>query len=557
MKKLFKYFILIISMCALLIACGGGGGGGNTPTSAGGGGTTSGGGGGTTQPVYSGFNFSLATGAYWEFCWAYKHQSWAQGSSPANTYDNGNFRVTLGNPQTIQGVTAYEIIVTGDSIDVDNHNYAPGWKWIAMDKNKILGSKDGTTLEVIFDANTGKWLGGGFFTTFSATSGTSTGTLTFTNKFIDTQAISVSRSLSQSLCETISGYTVCPNDTSYDLSENEYYKGGIGPVGYRFSYGIMFTGGGFSSGSNDDRDVGLVATSFTAADGFVPHYPWLQKTTIPSQRTSYSVASLNNKIYIMGGKISSAATSSIDVYDPATDTWSAGGSLPHTMYGQQSQTVNGKIYVFHGDQGVGTSTQLWESNASVTAWTQKASMPSVFQSYSNLTSAASSTLIFLPVPDTTYYHTRCYAYDVASNQWLSLTEKPSGYDQSSFVAWSGSSFYIMGGRASGILETIYIIDNWRVDPQPIGFNDIWTQKALMPEGRYSSISVTLNGNIYVLGGRGKMGELGRVDMYDPVANTWTTKSPMPGSGSGSGVVCNGKIYVINNGRIYEYDPAKE
>lgn len=552
-------FMMVFLFAVILNACGGGGGGGDN--SAGSGGGT--GGGGTNQLVYSGYNFNIATGGYWEFNWTYKYNSWAQGSESTTKYDGGNFRVTLGNPTNIQGVTAYEIVISGDSIDVDNHNYAPRWKWLAVNSNKIIGSKDGSTLEVIFDANTGSWSGGGFFTAFSASSKCKTSAGTIDNNFINTTAITVSRSLSQSECEYIAGHTVCPNDTSYSLYESEYFKGGIGPVGYRFDFAIAYSGGGFNSGSSDERRLGLVATSFTAADGFVPRDPpWSQKTTLPSTRKNYSVASLNNKIYIMGGIISTVTTSSIDVYDPATNTWSAGGSLPVAMYGQQSQTVNGKIYVFGGYQDGSTAYQLttYESNASATAWTQKASMPNVFQSYSNFKSAASSTLIFLPVPDTNYSVTRCYAYDVASNQWILFTDKPSSYDKGSFVAWSGSSFYILGGWASGITGTLLLIENWRVDPQPIGVNDIWTRKTSMPVGRYSATSSTLNGIIYVMGGTGKGGSLDRVDMYDPVADKWTNKSPIPMPGSNlSSVVCNGKIYVImpGNGRIYEYDPAKD
>jgi hypothetical protein len=554
-------------LTVMLVACGGGGGGGGDGSGGGSGGGT--GGGGTNPPVYSNFNFSLTTGAYWEFTWSYKYNTWAQGSGGSTQYDGGTFRVTLGNPITIQGVTAYAITVTGDSIDLNNYNYAPKWKWIAIDQNKILGSTDGTTLEVIFNANTGSWTGGGFFTTFPAGKKMDTSVSTITNSYINTSAIVASRSSSQSYCETILGYTVCPNDAAYSLYEKEYYKEGIGPVGYYFYFSYAFSGGGFDSGGSHERHVGITASSFTAADGFVPHYPWMQVTMLPSQRQGFSVASVNNKIYVMGGKISSVATSSIDVYDPATDTWSSGGTLPRTMYGQKSQAVNGKIYVFHGDQGMGPSTQLWESNASVTAWAQKASLPSVFTNYWNLGSAASSALIFLPVPNTNYTTTACWAYDVAGNQWLSFTEMPHSYYADSIVAWSGSSFYIMGGWASGIGETIYIIENRRVDPQPIGYDDIWTQKANMLAGRAYGTSATLNSNIYVMGGYGKFNDYGShwttdtldlVHMYDPATNTWTKKTSMPMKVQElESVVCNGKIYIIvpSNGRIYEYDPSKD
>ncbi len=259
---------------------------------------------GLANPKYEGFSFNLTTGTYWEFFWEYKYNTWAQASSSKTTYDGGNFRITLGKPSNIQGIRAYEVTVSGDSEDNGGHNYAPPWKWLAIHNYQILGSADGSTLQVIFDAHLDKLQGGGFFTTRPPTASAQVSESMIDNKYIRTSAISLSTVLSQTKCEIIEGRKICPNETSYTLSEREFFKGGMGPLGYDFFFNRSSSGGGFSSGVSYERHLGLVTTSQTAKDGFEPRmYPWRDVTVIPDENIfGIAAVALNNKIYIIGGQ---------------------------------------------------------------------------------------------------------------------------------------------------------------------------------------------------------------------------------------------------------------
>jgi N-acetylneuraminic acid mutarotase len=96
-------------------------------------------------------------------------------------------------------------------------------------------------------------------------------------------------------------------------------------------------------------------------------------------------------------------------------------------------------------------------------------------------------------------------------------------------------------------------------------NDSWKELAPMPTPRGSAVAVAVDGKIYVIGGAhanisGKpMNEplwvgvptavVGTVEMYDPAANTWTSRSPMPtGRNHFLASVIDGKIYAID-GRL--------
>jgi N-acetylneuraminic acid mutarotase len=90
---------------------------------------------------------------------------------------------------------------------------------------------------------------------------------------------------------------------------------------------------------------------------------------------------------------------------------------------------------------------------------------------------------------------------------------------------------------------------------------IWIPKADMSTTRYGLSTSVVDGKIYAIGG---LGNLRRVDEYDPQMNTWTEKADMPtGREFVSSSVMNGKIYVIGGksgqpvSAVEVYDPATD
>lgn len=266
----------LIIIGALLSSCGGGGSGSgslssnttNTGDSGNGTGGNGTGGGGTTQPVFSGFDFSLATANFWEYRWDYYENTWAQGSSPTTSRDNGRFWVVLGPSVQIQGITAYEVLIYGRSkkrAEYSTRTFGPRWKYVAIDGSKIYGSTDGSALTLIFDAMTGKWPGGGFFTTLPASTLNiaQSGAISSYNSYVTGTAIVAQRSSSQSQCEIYGDITIC-GDSSYNYNEEEYYRVAIGPLGYYYYNTFEDCGGGFCSGATWRHNAGLTASSFTS-----------------------------------------------------------------------------------------------------------------------------------------------------------------------------------------------------------------------------------------------------------------------------------------------------
>src|SRR5204863_4429637 len=92
---------------------------------------------------------------------------------------------------------------------------------------------------------------------------------------------------------------------------------------------------------------------------------------------------------------------------------------------------------------------------------------------------------------------------------------------------------------------------WEWDPA----SDTWKALAPLTVKRCSAVAEAVDGKIYLIGGLEPMENgngtrvSGRNQMYDPAANTWTERSPMPTTRNHAmaGAV-NGKIYVLG-GRL--------
>ncbi|MBI3621398.1 MAG: galactose oxidase, partial [Nitrospirae bacterium] len=94
----------------------------------------------------------------------------------------------------------------------------------------------------------------------------------------------------------------------------------------------------------------------------------------------------------------------------------------------------------------------------------------------------------------------------------------------------------------------------------------WEAKAPATSKRTEVAAAAIGTKIYLVGGFGRLGATGRLEVYDTVADRWETKSSMPALlhhvGIGS---TGGKLYVIGGfsgtfswtpvNTVYEYDPV--
>jgi N-acetylneuraminic acid mutarotase len=102
---------------------------------------------------------------------------------------------------------------------------------------------------------------------------------------------------------------------------------------------------------------------------------YTQKADVPQPRVWSTCANVGSKIYILGGDNGDYATSTNQVYDLATDTWSLKASMPDGLWGatRENPVIDGKIYVTHGLDGGAFYTTNYRYDPVANTWETKSS----------------------------------------------------------------------------------------------------------------------------------------------------------------------------------------
>jgi N-acetylneuraminic acid mutarotase len=289
--------------------------------------------------------------------------------------------------------------------------------------------------------------------------------------------------------------------------------------------------------------------------------PWTEKKDMPTARAGFSTSVVDGKIYAIGGATIlsevSPSLATVDMYDPATNTWTPKASMSTARFMHYSAVVNGIIYVF-GSHNDGTVEAY---DPATDSWTKKSNMSSVRGAHRAVAVNGKIYVIGGSMPPNYPALKIVEEYDPATDTWTRKADMPIG-------KWSVATsvvdgiIYVIGGQSAGHSwsSTVYAYNP---------ATDTWTQKTNMPTGRTHFSACALNGIIFAIGGGTTPSDvLSTVEAYDPVTDTWEkNKANMPTPRSDFGIsVVNGKIYIIGGAKAWqtpgfstveEYDPSKD
>ena len=71
-------------------------------------------------------------------------------------------------------------------------------------------------------------------------------------------------------------------------------------------------------------------------------------TKLPTERFRPGVAALDKKIYVTGGHHAQPMSSSVDCYDPDTNTWSQVANMNIARHGHSLVSLQGRLYAVGG-----------------------------------------------------------------------------------------------------------------------------------------------------------------------------------------------------------------
>jgi hypothetical protein len=216
---------------------------------------------------------------------------------------------------------------------------------------------------------------------------------------------------------------------------------------------------------------------------------------------------LGGKIYYVGGSEGSTSgpmgptSSTVFVYDPATDSFSEGTPMPagRERGGAGTATYNGKIYIAGGQHDPPDGVY----NPRAKPWFD--------------------------------------VYDPATKTWTQLPNMPRARDHFHAQVVDGK-FYAIGGRQTRDTNIVTAVDVYDLSQ---GTTGTWqTLNTALPTPRSGFTTAVLGNEILVIGGEGGGIAHNAVEAYDTATNTWRTLEPMPTGRHGiQAVVHNGGVYV--------------
>jgi N-acetylneuraminic acid mutarotase len=324
----------------------------------------------------------------------------------------------------------------------------------------------------------------------------------------------------------------------------ERHVGGVG-IGFVLATAALLANacGGDSTGT---PTPGQPSPAASAAPPAAPG-TWTQLAPMLQPRSEMAIAELGGKIYVIGGYPPGRIPSNVvQVYDPATNSWSLGPSTPVPLHHSHAVNVNGRLFLIGGEfDGAGTGRPpvyldtVYELDVASGTWMPRAPMPT------NRSGGG------VGVIDGKIYvaggrpprGNDFAAYDTATDRWTVLPALPTARNHLAVDA-IGGRLYVAGGRVDdvgspmpGVLE-IY-------DPAM----NAWIPGAPMLIPRAGVTSVAAFGCLYVIGGEGNtahpQGMFHHTDAYDPRTDTWHALSqmPMPTHGLTRAAFLNGRIHL--------------
>jgi hypothetical protein len=172
---------------------------------------------------------------------------------------------------------------------------------------------------------------------------------------------------------------------------------------------------------------------------------------MPTPRVALSASAVNGKIYVIGGTRTLnnlVGLSTVEEYDPSTDTWTRKADMPTPKFALCTSVVDGKIYAIGGGAQSSPGRDIVE------------------------------------------------AYDPATDTWTRKANMPTGR-RNFATCVVGGRIYAIGGWERSSLYAYTTVEQY--DP----VMDAWTIEADLPVPRASLSACAVNGRIYAIGGTNK------------------------------------------------------
>jgi N-acetylneuraminic acid mutarotase len=281
---------------------------------------------------------------------------------------------------------------------------------------------------------------------------------------------------------------------------------------------------------------------------------WSRRAPLLDANSEIAVVEAGGKIYVIGGYPSTRRTMpTVQVYDPATDSWAYGPPLPMPLHHLMPASVDGVVYVIGGEfSPTGFATQdvfmntVLALDPATGEWQTRAPMPTARSSGG---AAVIDGKIYVaggrPPRGADFA-----VYDPATDAWTVLPDMPTQRNHLAVAAINGK-MYVAGGRfVAGVGNPSQMTNALEIFDPATG---AWSAAAPLPRVRAGLNGIAANGCFYTFGGEGNpshpQGMFPDVDVYDPTADAWRSLPPLPipVHGVTGAAVLDGWIHLAGGG----------
>jgi hypothetical protein len=216
---------------------------------------------------------------------------------------------------------------------------------------------------------------------------------------------------------------------------------------------------------------------------------WRRRADLPTKRTSFSASVVNGKIYAISGHQSGSLVPSVDEYDPATDKWRRRADIPTARGTLSTSVVDGKIYAIGGAKWNNVTTEgtfyttVEEYDPITDTWTTKSDMSTARYALSTSTvngkiyaiggttwDYITETLTFFPVVE---------EYDPAKDTWTTMMDMPTArFDFGTSVV--DGRIYAIGGQPGTYPEVTSTVEVYQAIPWGFALYPNPSDKTLHP-----------------------------------------------------------------------------
>jgi N-acetylneuraminic acid mutarotase len=192
---------------------------------------------------------------------------------------------------------------------------------------------------------------------------------------------------------------------------------------------------------------------------------WVTKAPMPTRRYMIgATGTVDGKVWVMGGQTDDSSVggvfgrngwyflNNLQVYNPATNTWSSKAPMGSYRADLASVTLNGKIYAIGGYTPIpswSTTNIMEEYDPATDTWTQKASMNiarGVFAAVVNNGRIYVCGGVTNPSGEEEFWQQSVEEYDPTTDTWTIVGYLPIPISNLGAAAPYSGSFYVLGGE---------------------------------------------------------------------------------------------------------------